>query len=184
MYAFNQHRPTTVRQAASLLAKQEEAKLLAGGHTLIPTMKLRLAGPKNLVDLAKVEGLTGIEMKVVPLAGSTFVLPDGFVFDLSLTISSVEGTVQPFSFGAVTLQPVNLNVPFLPPTNISPPASSVVTSWPGASRPVQVIEKLTPPIVALITKLDVCVVFAAWVPTIGTVSKVAEALSVSQVELV
>ena len=62
MYAFNQHRPGTVRQAASLLAKEEEAKLLAGGHTLIPTMKLRLAGPKNLVDLSKVEGLTGIEL--------------------------------------------------------------------------------------------------------------------------
>ena len=51
-----------MRQAASLLAKQEEAKLVAGGHTLIPTMKLRLAGPKHLVDLSKVEGLTGIEM--------------------------------------------------------------------------------------------------------------------------
>jgi carbon-monoxide dehydrogenase medium subunit len=51
-----------VRQAASLLAKHEEAKLLAGGHTLIPTMKLRLAGPKNLIDLSKVEGLKGIEM--------------------------------------------------------------------------------------------------------------------------
>src|ERR1700752_183222 len=63
MYAFKFHRPTTVRQAAGLLAKQEEAKLLAGGHPLIPTMKLRLAGPKNLVDLSKVEGLTGIEMK-------------------------------------------------------------------------------------------------------------------------
>ena len=63
MYAFTQHRPATVRQAASLLTKQEEAKLLAGGHTLIPTMKLRLAGPKNIVDLSKVEGLTGIEMK-------------------------------------------------------------------------------------------------------------------------
>jgi len=63
MYAFTQHRPGTVRQAAGLLAKQEEAKLLAGGHTLIPTMKLRLAGPKHLVDLSKVEGLTGIEMK-------------------------------------------------------------------------------------------------------------------------
>src|SRR5262245_7412531 len=63
MYAFTQHRPATVRQAASLLAKEEEAKLLAGGHTLIPTMKLRLAGPKHLVDLSKVEGLTGIEMK-------------------------------------------------------------------------------------------------------------------------
>ena len=61
MYAFNQHRPTTVRQAANLLGKQEEAKLLAGGHTLIPTMKLRLAGPKNIIDLSTVEGLTGIE---------------------------------------------------------------------------------------------------------------------------
>ena len=62
MYAFTYHRPGTVRQAASLLGKQEEAKLLAGGHTLIPTMKLRLAGPKNLVDLSKIEGLSGIEM--------------------------------------------------------------------------------------------------------------------------
>ncbi len=62
MYAFNPHRPATVRQAASLLAKHEEAKLLAGGHTLIPTMKLRLAGPKNLIDLSKVDGLKGIEM--------------------------------------------------------------------------------------------------------------------------
>src|ERR1700726_2663505 len=60
MYAFSQHRPTTVRQAASLLAKQEEAKLLAGGHTLVPTMKLRLAGPKHLIDLSRVAGLTGI----------------------------------------------------------------------------------------------------------------------------
>ena len=47
MYAFTYHRPTTVRQAASLLAKQEDAKLLAGGHTLIPTMKLRLAGAEE-----------------------------------------------------------------------------------------------------------------------------------------
>ena len=47
MYEFKVHRPTTVRQAAGLLARQEEAKLLAGGHTLIPTMKLRLAGPKG-----------------------------------------------------------------------------------------------------------------------------------------
>ncbi len=61
--ARNYHRPGTVRQAANLLSKQEEAKLLAGGHTLIPTMKLRLAGPKHLVDLSKVEGLTGIELK-------------------------------------------------------------------------------------------------------------------------
>jgi carbon-monoxide dehydrogenase medium subunit len=61
MYGFKFHRPTTVRQAAGLLQRQEEPKLLAGGHTLIPTMKLRLAGPKHIVDMSQVEGLTGIE---------------------------------------------------------------------------------------------------------------------------
>jgi len=63
MYAFTFHRPQTLRQAASLLAKNEEAKLLAGGHTLLPTMKLRLAGPPQLVDLSLVDGLSGIELK-------------------------------------------------------------------------------------------------------------------------
>ncbi len=62
MYEFKFHRPTTVRQAAGLLARNEEAKLLAGGHTLIPTMKLRLAGPKHIIDMSRIEGLSGIEM--------------------------------------------------------------------------------------------------------------------------
>src|SRR5437588_1268768 len=62
MYAFTQHRPETLRQAANLLGKQEEAKLLAGGHTLIPTMQLRMAGPKHLIDLSKIPGLSGSEM--------------------------------------------------------------------------------------------------------------------------
>jgi aerobic carbon-monoxide dehydrogenase medium subunit len=63
MYNFTFHRPGTIRQAANLLAKHEDAKLLAGGHTIIPTMKQRLASPPHLVDLSQVEGLTGIEMK-------------------------------------------------------------------------------------------------------------------------
>ncbi len=62
MYAFTFHRPQTLRQAANTLAKNEDAKLLAGGHTLLPTMKLRLAGPPELIDLSLVEGLSGIEM--------------------------------------------------------------------------------------------------------------------------
>src|SRR5262249_20567012 len=61
MYAFKFHRPTTVRQAAGLLAREEEAKLLSGGHALIPTMKLRLAGPKHIIDMSKIEGLAGVE---------------------------------------------------------------------------------------------------------------------------
>jgi carbon-monoxide dehydrogenase medium subunit len=63
MYAFTYCRPTTVRQAVNLLAKNEDAKLLAGGHTLIPTMKQRLASPSQLIDISQIEGLSGIEMK-------------------------------------------------------------------------------------------------------------------------
>jgi carbon-monoxide dehydrogenase medium subunit len=63
MYAFKYHQPTTVRQAANLLAKFPEAKVLAGGHSLIPVMKLRLASPSDIIDINKVEGLSGVEVK-------------------------------------------------------------------------------------------------------------------------
>jgi carbon-monoxide dehydrogenase medium subunit len=63
MYAFNYHRPSSVRQAAGLMARQEDAKLLAGGHTLLPTMKQRLAAPANVIDLAAVPELRGIARK-------------------------------------------------------------------------------------------------------------------------
>src|SRR5580704_1864709 len=61
MYAFTFTRPTTVRQAANILAKDEDAILLAGGHTLLPTMKLRLAKPSQIVEMGLIEGLSGIE---------------------------------------------------------------------------------------------------------------------------
>jgi aerobic carbon-monoxide dehydrogenase medium subunit len=63
MYAFDFQRPTTLRQVASLLAKSEDAKLLAGGHSLVPVMKLRLASPKTIIDLSQVKELSGIELK-------------------------------------------------------------------------------------------------------------------------
>src|SRR5262249_10930773 len=63
MYEFKFSRPATVRQAANLLAKSEDAKIIAGGHTLVPVMKQRLARPAQLIDLSKVEGLDTIEMK-------------------------------------------------------------------------------------------------------------------------
>jgi carbon-monoxide dehydrogenase medium subunit len=62
MYSFTFERPQTLRQAVNLLAKNGDAKLLAGGHTLLPTMKLRLAGPPMLIDLSRIEGLSGIEL--------------------------------------------------------------------------------------------------------------------------
>src|ERR1700729_2014402 len=62
MYAFTFHRPQTVRQAAGLLGKNEDAKMLAGGPTLLLTMKLRLAGPPQIIDMTLIEGLSGIEL--------------------------------------------------------------------------------------------------------------------------
>jgi carbon-monoxide dehydrogenase medium subunit len=62
MYDFNFHRPSDLAGAAALL-KSEDAKLLAGGQTLIPTLKQRLAAPKHVIDLARIDGLSGIERK-------------------------------------------------------------------------------------------------------------------------
>ena len=61
MYAFDYHRPATLKEALSLVAKQEDAKIVAGGHTLIPTMKQRLAAPGHLIDLGRIPDLVGIE---------------------------------------------------------------------------------------------------------------------------
>ena len=62
MYQTTYHRPTTVDEAASLFAKGTEAKYLAGGHTLIPVMKQRLASPSDVIDLASIKELVGIEL--------------------------------------------------------------------------------------------------------------------------
>ena len=59
MYEFDYHRPTSLDDAASRLS-DDEAKLVAGGMTLVPTLKLRLAKPTQLVDLAAIPSLKGI----------------------------------------------------------------------------------------------------------------------------
>jgi len=59
--AFTYHRPTSVAEAVGLLTDLgEDARALAGGHSLIPMMKLRLATPAHLVDLADLKDLKGV----------------------------------------------------------------------------------------------------------------------------
>lgn len=59
---FDYHTPGTVKEALDLLGRhKDDAKLLAGGHSLLPAMKLRLAQPKHLVDLRKITSLSGIK---------------------------------------------------------------------------------------------------------------------------
>jgi carbon-monoxide dehydrogenase medium subunit len=60
--SFEYHAPTSVQDALGLMGRlKDDAKVLAGGHSLIPMMKLRLAQPKHLIDLRKVPGLAGIK---------------------------------------------------------------------------------------------------------------------------
>ena len=63
MYYFEYHRPATVEDAVAQLKAAEDGKLLAGGMTLLPTLKLRLAHPSDLVDLGQIGELAGIRVE-------------------------------------------------------------------------------------------------------------------------
>ena len=63
MYAFTYRQPKSLAEAAAMVAENEEAKFLSGGHTLLPTMKMRLAAPPVIVDLNRIPDLRGIERK-------------------------------------------------------------------------------------------------------------------------
>ena len=58
---FDYHAPSTLSEALSLLAGNPNAKILAGGHSLIPMMKLRLAEPDALIDLGGLDGLSYVK---------------------------------------------------------------------------------------------------------------------------
>ena len=62
MYSFNYQKTKSVADAAAALGKNADAKLLAGGQSLIAAMKLRLAQPAQLVDLGDVAELRGIKV--------------------------------------------------------------------------------------------------------------------------
>jgi carbon-monoxide dehydrogenase medium subunit len=60
---FDYHRPKSVGDAVKLLGKLKDSRAIAGGHSLIPMMKLRLAAPTALVDLADIRELKGIKVQ-------------------------------------------------------------------------------------------------------------------------
>ena len=63
MHNFNYHRASNVNDAATKLNAAEDGKLLAGGMTLLPTLKNRLAAPSDLIDLGSIAGLKGIAVE-------------------------------------------------------------------------------------------------------------------------
>ena len=63
MYSFEYLKPRTLAEAAELIRANPDARPLAGGMTLIPTLKARLAQPTHLIDIGGLEELRGIELK-------------------------------------------------------------------------------------------------------------------------
>ena len=62
MYQFNYHRPESLDTATELFSSSEDGMYLAGGQTLIPTLKQRLAAPTDVIDLGAIAELTGISI--------------------------------------------------------------------------------------------------------------------------
>ena len=58
--SFNYHQPSSIEEAIKLLTTDDDSLILAGGHSLIPMMKQRMAQPRHLIDLQKIENLKGI----------------------------------------------------------------------------------------------------------------------------
>jgi aerobic carbon-monoxide dehydrogenase medium subunit len=71
--AFDYHAPTSLDEALRLLGSSDDVKVLAGGQSLIPVMRLRLAAPETVVDLGKIDQLRGIrqEGKVLVIGAMT-----------------------------------------------------------------------------------------------------------------
>jgi carbon-monoxide dehydrogenase medium subunit len=63
MYSFDYHRPASLAELKALLGRIDEARLLAGGQTLIPTLKQRLSSPEAVIDLKGIAGLGAIERR-------------------------------------------------------------------------------------------------------------------------
>ena len=80
MPAFSYHRPSTVEEAIGLLAEYgSDAKVLAGGQSLVPLLALRLSHPEHLIDIGRIAGLDGAEDG-----------PDGFTIGAAVRHAEVE----------------------------------------------------------------------------------------------
>ncbi|OQW55730.1 MAG: carbon monoxide dehydrogenase [Proteobacteria bacterium SG_bin9] len=88
MYETTYHRPSSVDEAAALIAKDSEAKYLAGGHTLIPVMKARLASPTAVIDIGRIPALIGVE-----LSGDTLTIKAATTYHTIMTNADVKKAI-------------------------------------------------------------------------------------------
>ena len=88
MYATTYHRPSSVDEAVAMFAKGSDSKYLAGGHTLLPVMKARLASPSDVIDLAKIKDLVGIQS-----LGDALVIKAATTYFAIMSSADVQSTI-------------------------------------------------------------------------------------------
>lgn len=93
MYQTNYHRASSVDEAASLFAKGSESKFLAGGQTLLPVMKQRLASPSDVIDLGKIRELQGVE-----LSGDTLTIKAATTYYDIMTNADVKKAIPAIAY--------------------------------------------------------------------------------------
>ena len=101
MYQFNYIKAQSIEEASNALSNNPEAKILAGGMTLIPTMKQRLASPEQLIDIRQIEELKFIKIEsnniVVGSVSSHFEVSSSEIINENLPVLSklAEGIGDP-----------------------------------------------------------------------------------------
>lgn len=120
--SFRYYRPTTLQEAVSLLQREPEARLLAGGHSLLPAMKLRLSSPSALVDIGRIPELKGVRRQ-----------GDGWVIGAMTTHREIEFSDLPL------LPEVAARVADPPVRNRGTIGGSLAHADPGADYPAAVL---------------------------------------------
>ncbi|GAA3088503.1 carbon-monoxide dehydrogenase medium subunit [Kribbella aluminosa] len=96
--AFDYYAPTTVDEALALLREHSDAKVLAGGQSLMPALRLRLAAPETIVDIGKVDNLRGVRddgdaLVIGAMTPHSTVQSDPLVLEHATLISLATATV-------------------------------------------------------------------------------------------
>jgi aerobic carbon-monoxide dehydrogenase medium subunit len=147
---FTYHRPTSVDEAIELLSN-DDARALAGGHSLLPMMKLRLAEPETIVDLGRIGGLSGIEgdggaIRIGALATHASVAASDLVRSRCRVLATTAeriGDRQVRNRGTIGGSLAHADPAADYPTVVKALGATIVTAGPGGQREIAVDDFFT-----------------------------------------
>jgi len=148
---FSYHRASSVDEAVSLLGRLEGARPLAGGHSLLPAMKLRLTSPAALIDIGRIPGLNAIEhrgdgLRIGALATHADVADSDVIRGACPVLAEAAGLIgdrQVRNRGTIGGSLAHADPGADYPTVVKALEASIATSGPGGQRFVRADEFFT-----------------------------------------